>query len=225
MLYKLTFEDGSSGYLEHFGVKGMHWGVWNDETRARRMGYHEIRNVAKSSKSWAEATSKMRSHVGDARSEQTKKYRKNMDDSLDALLAYQKKIGAYEPEEHPVFEKASNKAAKEYIKSELSKNGKQYRNDRDRMKLEEYAYEEVGFDAGKKAFNAKFPEYRKLESAWNRAFNNYTASLNDDVDRLVKADANKNLDVNIAGSNTTAKHLVRSALDEIGHEEYKRGRQ
>lgn len=26
------------GYLEHFGVKGMHWGVWNEETRARRMG-------------------------------------------------------------------------------------------------------------------------------------------------------------------------------------------
>lgn len=40
MPYKLTFEDGSSVYLEHHGVKGMHWGVWNDETRARRMGSH-----------------------------------------------------------------------------------------------------------------------------------------------------------------------------------------
>lgn len=38
MQFKLTFEDGSDGYLKHFGVKGMHWGVWNDETRARRMG-------------------------------------------------------------------------------------------------------------------------------------------------------------------------------------------
>lgn len=38
MPYKLTFEDGHSAYLEHFGIKGMHWGVWNDETRARRMG-------------------------------------------------------------------------------------------------------------------------------------------------------------------------------------------
>ena len=35
MSYKLTFEDGSSAYLEHHGVKGMHWGVWNAETRAR----------------------------------------------------------------------------------------------------------------------------------------------------------------------------------------------
>ena len=33
-----TFEDGSSAYLEHFGVKGMKWGVWNAETRARRAG-------------------------------------------------------------------------------------------------------------------------------------------------------------------------------------------
>lgn len=38
MEYYVTFADGSSAYLEHFGVKGMHWGVWNAETRARRMG-------------------------------------------------------------------------------------------------------------------------------------------------------------------------------------------
>lgn len=35
MEYKITFEDGSSGYLEHHGVKGMHWGVHNAETKAR----------------------------------------------------------------------------------------------------------------------------------------------------------------------------------------------
>ena len=34
----VTFEDGSTAYLEHHGIKGMKWGVWNDETRARRMG-------------------------------------------------------------------------------------------------------------------------------------------------------------------------------------------
>ena len=46
MSYKLTFEDGSSAYLEHFGVKGMHWGVWNDETRARRMGLKQRKSHA-----------------------------------------------------------------------------------------------------------------------------------------------------------------------------------
>ena len=40
MEYKITFEDGTEGYLEHFGVKGMHWGVWNAETRARYLGLH-----------------------------------------------------------------------------------------------------------------------------------------------------------------------------------------
>ena len=25
-------------YLSHHGIKGMKWGVWNDETRARRLG-------------------------------------------------------------------------------------------------------------------------------------------------------------------------------------------
>lgn len=32
----VTFEDGSSAFLSHHGVKGMKWGVWNEETRARR---------------------------------------------------------------------------------------------------------------------------------------------------------------------------------------------
>lgn len=35
MDYLVTFEDGSSGYLAHYGVKGMKWGVWNSETMRR----------------------------------------------------------------------------------------------------------------------------------------------------------------------------------------------
>ncbi len=34
MICKFTFEDGSE-YLVHHGVKGMKWGVWNAETRAK----------------------------------------------------------------------------------------------------------------------------------------------------------------------------------------------
>lgn len=33
--FKLTFEDGSNGYLAHHGIKGMHWGVHNAETQRR----------------------------------------------------------------------------------------------------------------------------------------------------------------------------------------------
>lgn len=35
MTVKITFEDGTSGYLAHYGVKGMKWGVWNSETKAK----------------------------------------------------------------------------------------------------------------------------------------------------------------------------------------------
>ena len=35
MEFKVTFEDGSSAYLEHHGVMGMHWGVRNAETQAK----------------------------------------------------------------------------------------------------------------------------------------------------------------------------------------------
>ena len=31
-------QENTTNHLEHFGVKGMHWGVWNDETRARKLG-------------------------------------------------------------------------------------------------------------------------------------------------------------------------------------------
>lgn len=41
MDYKFTFEDGSTGYLAHHGIKGMKWGVWNEETKARRGGLKE----------------------------------------------------------------------------------------------------------------------------------------------------------------------------------------
>ena len=40
MDYKFTFDDGSSAYLEHHGVKGMRWGVHNDETKVK---YGELR--------------------------------------------------------------------------------------------------------------------------------------------------------------------------------------
>lgn len=38
MDYKFTFQDGSEAYLAHHGVKGMKWGVWNEETRAKMQG-------------------------------------------------------------------------------------------------------------------------------------------------------------------------------------------
>lgn len=43
MRYSILFDDGSSAYLEHHGVKGMHWGIWNAETAARRAGRKAFR--------------------------------------------------------------------------------------------------------------------------------------------------------------------------------------
>lgn len=41
MEYKMTFEDGSVA-LMHYGVKGMKWGIWNEETRKRYLGLKDL---------------------------------------------------------------------------------------------------------------------------------------------------------------------------------------
>lgn len=51
MDYRVTFEDGSEA-LAHYGIKGMKWGVWNEETKAR---YGESKSVAKSRKRYEKA--------------------------------------------------------------------------------------------------------------------------------------------------------------------------
>lgn len=38
-IYYATIRSGA--HIKHFGIKGMHWGEWNDETRARRTGQHK----------------------------------------------------------------------------------------------------------------------------------------------------------------------------------------
>lgn len=51
MDFRITFENGASGYLIHHGVRGMHWGVRNAETQAKYanagvIGRHRIRKEA-----------------------------------------------------------------------------------------------------------------------------------------------------------------------------------
>lgn len=47
MDYMITFEDGSEAYLAHRGIKGMKWGVWNEETKARRNANKETKAANK----------------------------------------------------------------------------------------------------------------------------------------------------------------------------------
>lgn len=50
MEYYVTFEDGTSTYLEHHGIKGMKWGVRNSETLAKYAGSGSERSAWRSSK-------------------------------------------------------------------------------------------------------------------------------------------------------------------------------
>lgn len=67
MHYKLTFEDGSEAFLAHHGIKGMKWGVWNDETKSR---YYNIGN-----RQWGERLKNGYSNEGGTIPKGTKLYR------------------------------------------------------------------------------------------------------------------------------------------------------
>ena len=45
MLYSLTLSDGSSTFLVHYGIKGMRWGEWTEDTR-RRYGHTTLKKGA-----------------------------------------------------------------------------------------------------------------------------------------------------------------------------------
>ena len=221
MNYILTFEDGSTGYLSHHGVKGMHWGVWNEETRQRRLGHRDIHRMIGGATNYKEAKSNIRKNIGDIRSEKTKQSALAMNKALKEHLDSEREIGG-DPTESQVFLNAQKTAAEKYIKSELKINGQHYpKGSRDRMKLEEYAYDDLGYDAGMKAFKAKYPNYGKTEKAYNDAFSAYYNNLKNDVNNLVDSTGDRMVNTSYSGT-LTYKDMVQHALDEIGNEEYRK---
>lgn len=52
--------ENENDFLEHYGIKGMHWGVWNEETQARRTGgfKRNARKAKEKAKSYADSKAK-----------------------------------------------------------------------------------------------------------------------------------------------------------------------
>ena len=87
MEYTVSFADGSTAYLAHHGVKGMHWGVRNAETLARYAGgdsgskptKREVKKAIRQSKrEHRKATGEWRT-TGQNMSRVTKEHRKAVD--------------------------------------------------------------------------------------------------------------------------------------------------
>ena len=194
----------------------MKWGKWNPETAARYSGgkhkkikMKDLEKVIKKSKSkdFIEAEKAVQDRFGDLRSEETKRLKKEMLYKADKWN---------DPVDSKVFKVAQAKAAKEYLKKELSRPDAEElypENTRFRRKLEDYAYWEHGYDAGMKAFNEAHPNHSKIEKEYDEAIDKYHNSLSSDVDNLIKKrKMNKTTSVS-TNSGQTYMDLVYRALD------------
>ena len=204
----VTMDDGTSAHLQHYGVKGMKWGVRKERERhPRKLSARKIRRLSGGDvRNMYEASNKLSTKLPDFRSPATKEAKKNLEKAT-------KDLGP-DPYESKVFIEAAVKAADSYVKKELERAPDLYpEGSRDLRKLREYAYMEPGAEAGLKAFHKANPDYRAKEKRWEDAFSAYTQSLGKDVDRIVKKSANKTIKNSYVTS--TYRDLVFAALDRM----------
>lgn len=86
----------SSDYLAHHGVLGMKWGVWNDETRARRTGSRKRpkKDYSKMSDKRLKREVNRRRTINDLRRMDEEEVRKNKPQITKTILNVSKFIGA-----------------------------------------------------------------------------------------------------------------------------------
>ena len=86
----------SSNYLAHHGVLGMKWGVWNDETRARRTGSHKRsqKDYSKMSDKRLKREANRRRTINELRRMDEEEAKKNKPQITKTILNVSKFIGA-----------------------------------------------------------------------------------------------------------------------------------
>lgn len=214
MDFKITFKDGANGYLSHHGVVGMHWGVWNPETRAKKMGYKDIRKITRGSSSQEEAIAKLKASMGDARSKQLKDARNRLDIAEEEVKFQNVKNKLTDPSSTHTFKNAQEDAAEKYIRGEMKKSKTLYkRNPMAKQQLTEYAYNNIGYSAGKKAYDKTNFGQKRANIKLEKARIDYYKALEDDVNRLVKRNAKRKVKEAYTNAPISYKDLVRSALD------------
>lgn len=180
-----------SSELYHYGVMGMKWGVRRYQNKdgsltkaGKKRYFKEVKKItkAKQNDDYSTVVDEVSKITKNALSKETI----NAKNEFDRIVKENfKRLGNKAPDETTVWRKAQKQAADNYVKKELNRNPDYYTTERDRYKLSEYAWAELGYDAGKKAFNQKYPDYKKYQMAEDKAWNDYHNSLKNDVNRLI----------------------------------------
>lgn len=199
---------GESDSLAHYGVKGMHWGVWNAETAARHAGRRAERYREKAYNARKKAQSLDRMAFGRSSSIQRAKYKAK-------ASKYTKRANRsdWHPFQSP-YERARNqRKAQKYKRMAEGLSGKVAKVEALEAKADKYEFKAEKAERAKKRYMSSISK-SNLATGRNLVNNAMEARLDSRVDHYVQREAAK---AQKAGKNVDAKYREKLRVEGSKH--------
>lgn len=140
MDFKFTFESGSTA-LAHYGVAGMKWGVWNDETAAKRAHSKSMRYSEKAYAANQKAQALDRTALGRSNSVKMAKYR-----AKASKYARKANRSDWHPMQSPHRRAVNERKAEKYARKAEGLSGRVSKVEALKAKADKYEFKAANYD-------------------------------------------------------------------------------